>query len=51
MDKDATIISFEDLIKRKKGNKNISYDETVCDILKTATKARKSVNDILGLEG
>lgn len=45
------IESFETIVKRKMEDKNMSYDEAVQDIIKTATKTRKSVNDALGVEG
>lgn len=45
------IESFETIVKRKMKDKNMSYDEAVQDIIKTATKTRKSVNDVLGVEG
>lgn len=50
LDKSDPIISFEELIKRKMEYKNLSREEAVNDILKTATKTRKSVNKQLGLE-
>lgn len=45
------IESFETIVKRKMVDKNMSYDEAVQDIIRTATKTRKSVNDVLGVEG
>ena len=51
LDIDDPIISFAKLVKHKMQNKNMSYDEAVQDIVKTATKTRKSVNDSLGVEG
>lgn len=51
LDIDDPIISFEDLIKKKMNDKKLSYEQAVQDIAKTATKTRKSVNNILGVEG
>lgn len=42
--------TFEQLIAHKMENKGLSYDDAVADILKTATKTRKSVNKMFGLE-
>lgn len=42
--------SFEELIEDKMKRKNLSRDQAIADILKTATKTRKSVNKQLGLE-
>ncbi len=42
--------SFEELIASKMERKNMTRSEAVEDILKTATKTRKSVNKKLGLE-
>lgn len=51
LDTDDPIGSFDELIKHKMEDKNMSYDEAIQDVLKTSTKTRKSVNDILGVEG
>lgn len=51
LDIDDPIKSFDDLIKHKMEDKNMTYDQAVEDIMKTATKTRKSVNDVLGVEG
>lgn len=51
LDIDDPIISFDELVKHKMQDKNMSYDEAVQDIVKTATKTRKSVNDSLGVKG
>lgn len=42
--------TFEQLLSHKMHDKGLSYDEAVEDILKTATKTRKSVNKMFGLE-
>lgn len=42
--------SFEELLTDKMQRKNLSLDEAIADILKTAVKTRKSVNQKLGLE-
>ena len=42
--------SFEELLNDKMQRKNLSRDEAIADILKTAVKTRKSVNQKLGLE-
>lgn len=42
--------SFEELINDKMQRKNLSYSEAVNDVLKTASKTRKSINKKLGLE-
>lgn len=42
--------SFEELIADKMRRKNLTHEEAIEDILKTATKTRKSVNKMLGLE-
>ena len=42
--------TFEELIESKMRRKNLTREEAVLDILKTATKTRKSVNKSLGLE-
>lgn len=42
--------SFEELLTDKMQRKNLSRDEAIADILKTAVKTRKSVNQKLGLE-
>lgn len=41
--------SFEELVKHKMSNKGMSREEAVKDILVTATKTRKSVDNSLGL--
>lgn len=51
LDIDDPIKSFDELIKHKMEDKNMTYDQAVEDIVKTATKTRKAVNDILGVEG
>ncbi len=43
-------LTFEQLIERKMNKKNMSREEAIADILKTATKTRASVNKELGLE-
>lgn len=43
--------SFEELIEDKMKRKNLSREQAIADILRTATKTRKSVNKQLGLEG
>lgn len=43
-------ISFEELIKVKMDHKNLTREEAIKDILKTATKTNKEVNKSLGLE-
>lgn len=42
--------SFEELIEDKMKRKNLTREQAIADILKTATKTRKSVNKQLGLE-
>lgn len=42
--------SFEELIADKMKRKNLTREQAVEDVLKTATKTRKSVNKELGLE-
>lgn len=42
--------SFEELIEDKMNRKGLSYEEAIEDILKTATKTRKSVDERYGLE-
>lgn len=42
--------SFEELVKHKMSNRGMSREEAVKDILVTATKTRKSVNKMFGLE-
>ena len=42
--------TFEELIESKMRRKGLTREEAVLDILKTATKTRKSVNKSLGLE-
>ena len=43
-------VSFEQLIERKMKKKNMTREQAIKDILKTATKTRASVNRELGLE-
>lgn len=50
LDINDPIISFEELVKKKMENKNLTRDEALADIVQTATKTRKSVNKALGLE-
>jgi hypothetical protein len=50
LDKKRPNISFEDLIKSKINRKNMTRDEAIKDILKTALKTNKQVNKSLGLE-
>ncbi len=42
--------SFEELMQHKIQDKGLSYEDAVKDILETATKTRKSVNKMFGLE-
>lgn len=42
--------SFNELLEYKMGNKKITKDEAMQDIIKTATKTNKMVNKSLGLE-
>lgn len=41
--------SFDELVKHKMRDKNLSYEEALQDIIKTASKTRKSVNKKFGL--
>ena len=50
LDIDEPNKTFEELISRKMNVKGMSYEEAVEDILRTATKTRKTVNKQLGLE-
>lgn len=50
LDKTDPNKTFEQLITHKMEDKGMSYDDAVADILKTATKTRKSVNKMFGLE-
>lgn len=50
LDKDDPNKTFEELIQSKMQRKNMTRDEAIEDILKTATKTRSSVNKKLGLE-
>ena len=50
LDIDDPIETFDEIIKRKMQDKNLSYEEALKDIVKTSVKTRKSVNKILGLE-
>lgn len=43
-------LSFEELVKSKMKRKNMTREEAIEDILKTATKTNKEVNKELGLE-
>lgn len=43
--------SFEELLEYKMAKKGLSREDAINDILATATKTRKSVNKMLGLEG
>lgn len=45
------IKSFDELMQHKMEDKGLSYEKALEDIVKTATKTRKSVNDELGVEG
>lgn len=49
LDKNEPNKTFEELIKHKMDDKGLTYEEAIEDILKTATKTRKSVNKQLGL--
>ena len=42
--------SFEELLIGKMWGKNMTREQAVEDILRTATKTRKSVNEALGVE-
>lgn len=42
--------TFEQFIEQKMERKGLNRDEAMKDILETATKTRKSVNRMLGLE-
>lgn len=44
------IVSYEDILKDKMKRKKLSREEAIIDILKTAKKTRKSVNQKYGLE-
>lgn len=50
LDKTDPSKPFEELLQDKMQRKNLSRDETIEDILKTATKTRSSVNKKYGLE-
>lgn len=50
LDRDDPNITFEELIKKKMTHKNISKEDAIKDIHKTATKTNKVVNKSLGLE-
>lgn len=50
LDKTDPNKTFEQLIDHKMEDKGLSYDHAVADIIKTATKTRKSVNKMFGLE-
>lgn len=51
LDNTDPIRSFDELVQHKMKDKGLSYEEALEDIIKTATKTRKSVNDELGVEG
>lgn len=42
--------SFDELLRHKMQDKNLTYEEALQDIIKTASKTRKSVNKKFGLE-
>lgn len=50
LDKTDPNKTFEELLKSKMERKNMTREEAVADILSTATKTRKSVNQKYGLE-
>ncbi|MBU5440301.1 minor capsid protein [Tissierella sp. MSJ-40] len=50
LDKESPNKSFDELIDYKMGKKNITREEAIQDIIKTATKTNKKVNKSLGLE-
>lgn len=50
LDKESPNKSFDELINYKMGKKNITREEAIQDIIKTATKTNKKVNKSLGLE-
>ena len=50
LDLSDPIETFETLLSRKMISKNLTREQAINDILKTATKTRKSVNKKLGLE-
>ena len=50
LDKSDPNKTFEELVQSKMQRKNMTRDEAIEDILKTATKTRSSVNKSLGLE-
>lgn len=51
LDERDPIITFEELVADKMKRKNLTRLQACEDILKTATKTRKSVNNILNVEG
>ena len=51
LDREHPNKSFEDTLSDKMERKKMTRDEAVADILKTATKTNKEVNEKLGLEG
>lgn len=50
LDKESPNKSFDELLDYKMGKKNITREEAIKDIIKTATKTNKKVNKSLGLE-
>ena len=50
LDKTDPNKSFEELIKDKMQRKGLDRTQAIEDILKTASKPRKSVNKVFGLE-
>ena len=49
LDRDDKNKAFEELLKHKIEDKGLSYAEALEDILASATKTRRSVNESLGL--
>ena len=50
LDKTDPNMSFEELVSNKMRRKGLNREQAVKDVLKTATKTRKTVNKSLGLE-
>lgn len=50
LDREEPNKSFEELINKKMREKKLSREEAYKDIIKTASKTRKTVNEKLGLE-
>lgn len=50
LDAEDPNMSFEDLLKDKMNRKHLTEEDAIADILRTATKTRKSINKQLGLE-